>query len=63
MCFVDHLTVVIHAYMHRCSGITGKAVTPFVLQRVNELTGGKSLKASIQTLNICCKMCTFGWED
>lgn len=31
----------------RCVNISGKAITPFVLQRVNELTGGRSLKASI----------------
>lgn len=29
-------------------GITGKASTPFLLQRVNELTGGQSLAANIQ---------------
>lgn len=28
-------------------GITGKATTPFLLQRVNELTGGQSLAANI----------------
>ena len=28
-------------------GITGKAATPFLLQRVNELTGGQSLAANI----------------
>ena len=28
-------------------GITGKAVTPFLLARVNELTGGNSLAANI----------------
>ena len=27
--------------------VLGKDITPFILQRVNELTGGKSLKASI----------------
>ena len=29
-------------------GITGKAVTPFLLQRVNQLTGGQSLAANVQ---------------
>jgi len=28
-------------------GVTGKAVTPFLLSRVNELTGGNSLAANI----------------
>ena len=31
----------------RNKGISGKEVTPFVLQRVNQLTKGKSLEASI----------------
>ena len=31
----------------RVAGITGKDVTPFILQRLNELTAGKSLEASI----------------
>ena len=30
------------------SGITGKAITPFLLARVNELTGGDSLAANIE---------------
>jgi pseudouridine-5'-phosphate glycosidase len=29
-------------------GITGKAITPFLLARVNELTGGDSLAANIE---------------
>jgi pseudouridine-5'-phosphate glycosidase len=29
------------------AGITGKAVTPYLLQRLNELTGGRSLQANI----------------
>ena len=29
-------------------GITGKAITPFLLERVNQLTGGDSLAANIQ---------------
>jgi pseudouridine-5'-phosphate glycosidase len=29
-------------------GITGKAITPFLLQRVNQLTGGQSLAANVQ---------------
>jgi pseudouridine-5'-phosphate glycosidase len=32
----------------RASGVTGKAVTPFLLARVNELTGGDSLAANIE---------------
>lgn len=28
-------------------GITGRDVTPFILQKVNEITKGKSLQASI----------------
>jgi pseudouridine-5'-phosphate glycosidase len=31
----------------RAKGITGKAVTPFLLARVNELTGGESLEANV----------------
>ncbi|KAM9311495.1 uncharacterized protein PAF06_009309 [Gastrophryne carolinensis] len=31
----------------RLQGILGKEITPFVLQRVNELTGGKSLESNI----------------
>ncbi|XP_063785022.1 uncharacterized protein LOC134933611 isoform X4 [Pseudophryne corroboree] len=31
----------------RIQGIVGKAVTPFLLRRVNELTGGKSLASNI----------------
>jgi pseudouridine-5'-phosphate glycosidase len=27
--------------------VTGKAVTPFILARLNEITGGRSLKANI----------------
>ena len=33
--------------------IIGKNVTPFILQRVNEITKGKSLEASI-LFNKCC---------
>ena len=29
-------------------GIVGKAVTPFLLARVNELTGGHSLAANVE---------------
>ena len=29
-------------------GIGGKAITPFLLQRVNALTGGQSLAANVQ---------------
>ena len=34
-------------YSNRESSVAGKDVTPFVLQRVNELTEGQSLQASI----------------
>ena len=34
-------------------GIEGRDVTPFLLQRVNELTGGKSLEASKCIQCIC----------
>ena len=37
-------------YSNRESSIVGKDVTPFVLQRVNELTKGQSLQASILPL-------------
>jgi pseudouridine-5'-phosphate glycosidase len=45
---------VMNAAIHRAlgeaatSGITGKAITPFLLARVNELTGGDSLAANIE---------------
>ena len=31
-------------------GVTGKAVTPFLLARINELTGGRSLAANIELI-------------
>ena len=34
-------------FLYRDQGVLGKEVTPFVLQRVNELTKGQSLQASI----------------
>ena len=37
----------IYFFIDRKEGITGKEVTPFILQRVNERTAGKSLEASI----------------
>ena len=37
-----------HIYLsYSKHGIAGRHVTPFILKRVNELTGGKSLLASI----------------
>ena len=30
-----------------CQGITGKAVTPFLLARIKSLTGGRSLATNI----------------
>ena len=33
----------------RLKGVYGKDVTPFVLERVNKLTHGESLRASIHT--------------
>ena len=42
------LATVINGYFLRSDeGICGKEVTPFILQRVNEITRGESLKASI----------------
>ncbi|KAK2539643.1 pseudouridine-metabolizing bifunctional protein c1861.05-like [Columba guinea] len=35
----------------RSKGITGKELTPFMLQKINELTDGKSLDSSILLLN------------
>lgn len=35
----------------RSKGITGKEVTPFLLQKLTELTDGKSLDSSILLLN------------
>ncbi|XP_055365674.1 uncharacterized protein zgc:136858 isoform X3 [Betta splendens] len=35
----------------RAKGITGKDVTPFILQKVNELTEGKSLQANIALIH------------
>lgn len=34
------------------AGIKGKDVTPFVLDKVNHLTGGKSLKTSMLLINL-----------
>lgn len=38
-------------YTCRSKGITGKEVTPFLLQKLTELTDGKSLDSSIFLLN------------
>jgi pseudouridine-5'-phosphate glycosidase len=40
----------IHQALADCAaqGITGKATTPYLLQRVNQLTGGQSLAANVQ---------------
>lgn len=38
-------------YTCRSKGITGKEVTPFLLQKLTELTDGKSLDSSILLLN------------
>lgn len=38
--------------MRRDQGVLGKEVTPFVLQRVNDITEGQSLQSSI-LLNTC----------
>lgn len=37
--------------IYRSKGITGKEVTPFLLQKLTELTDGKSLDSSILLLN------------
>jgi len=41
------LHILIFCYFRSSKEIRGKDVTPFILQRVNELTKGKSLEASI----------------
>ena len=45
----DEITPIIEAALHDASlrGITAKAVTPFLLQRIYELTDGRSLTANI----------------
>lgn len=40
------------------TGITGRDVTPFILQQVNRLTNGKSLQASILLKNGSLRCCT-----
>src|SRR5690606_40984062 len=49
------LTVVRYATLFRSAmaeaeerGITGKAVTPFLLDRIKEITGGESLEANVE---------------
>ncbi len=44
---IDHVIELALQEAHQ-RGVTGKAVTPFLLTRVNELTGGDSLAANIQ---------------
>lgn len=46
----------------RESSVVGKEVTPFVLQRVNELTKGESLQASILPLYNLFYCILFRWE-
>ena len=44
-------------FLTRRQDISGKDITPYVLQRVNEITKGKSLEASILTVLyvlLCC---------
>ena len=45
----------------REKGIQGKEVTPYILQRVSELTSGRSLQASILLSSVCsntlCLLC------
>ena len=36
--------------LHRSQGISGRDITPFILNRVNDMTKGESLEASIQPL-------------
>lgn len=51
-CFNSVLLICRHfLYICRSKGITGKELTPFMLQRINELTDGKSLDSSILLLN------------
>jgi len=40
-------TSLFQAWNHRDNDITGNAETPFLLARVNELTGGASLSSNI----------------
>jgi pseudouridine-5'-phosphate glycosidase len=46
----DVMDAAIHRALNEAAtrGITGKAITPFLLARVNELTGGDSLAANIE---------------
>ena len=41
-------------YFCRQKNISGKAVTPYILQYVNETTGGKSLQASMGGVHLIC---------
>ena len=43
----------------REKGIQGKEVTPYILQRVSELTSGRSLQASILLISVCSNTLSF----
>ena len=47
---LDYINANIDAALKECAekGIRGKAITPFLLDRIQKLTGGKSLEANIQ---------------
>lgn len=51
----QHLLITISSYtlimsLHRSQGIIGRDITPFILNKVNDMTKGESLEASIQPL-------------
>ena len=49
--FSQHLLITISSYtLLRSQGIIGRDITPFILNRVNDMTKGESLEASIQPL-------------
>ncbi len=45
-----HSPLSLTLFLGRAQGITGKAVTPFLLERVHQLSGGQSLEISILTI-------------
>ena len=47
---LDYINANIDAAIAECNekGIKGKAITPFLLDKIQKLTGGKSLEANIQ---------------
>ena len=43
----EEIDAIIARALGEAQGVTGKAVTPFLLARIRELTGGRSLEANI----------------